>query len=180
MFSPTCSLIRGLFEKEKPQWIRTNAGMEESWSACLQTLEGHSDWVYSVTFSHDSKLLASASRDKTVKLWDTSNAQCLQTLHLEQVVSVKSFDFTNSYLSTNNGTIYLSPVSPVSDERLTENIPEIPRFQRHSISSDGTWITWNSENLLWLPPEYRPSILTVALSNICIGCASGRVLIFRM
>ncbi|OJJ81885.1 WD40 repeat domain-containing protein [Aspergillus glaucus CBS 516.65] len=52
----------------------------KSWSACLQTLEGHSNWVYSVTFSHDSKLLASALRDRIIKVWDASNAQCLQTL----------------------------------------------------------------------------------------------------
>ena len=301
VFSPTCSLIRGLFQKEKPQWIMKNPVMEGSWSACLQTLEGHSGWVSSVTFSHDSKLLASASwdktvkvwdasngqclqtleghshtansvtfshdskllasasgdntvkvwdtsngqclqtleghsryvtsvtfshdskllasaswdktvkvwdanngqclqtleghshkadsvtfshdskllasasGDKTVKVWDASNGQCLQTLHIERRVSIKSFDCTNSYLSTDKGTIHLSP-SP--DEGVAELDPEIPRFQ-HGISSDDTWITWNSVNLLWLPPEHRPFTYTVALSNICIVCASGRVLIFN-
>lgn len=78
-------------------------------------------------------------------------------------------------MSTDKGTIHLSPVS---DERPKELDPEIPRFQ-HGISPDGTWITWNSENLLWLPTEHRSSTYTVALSNICIGCASGRVLIFN-
>ncbi|RYP43265.1 hypothetical protein DL768_010007 [Monosporascus sp. mg162] len=44
-----------------------------------QTLEGHSDSVLSVAFSHDSKLLASGSYDKTVKIWDTATGFLQQT-----------------------------------------------------------------------------------------------------
>ena len=36
--------------------------------------------VRSVAFSHDSARLASASDDKTVKIWDASSGECLQTL----------------------------------------------------------------------------------------------------
>src|SRR4051812_939012 len=70
IFSPTRSLIRGIFKAEEPGWIVTKPVVEENWSAYLTTLEGHSDCANSVAFSGDSTRLASASDDNTIKLWD--------------------------------------------------------------------------------------------------------------
>ncbi|WP_017315129.1 nSTAND1 domain-containing NTPase [Mastigocladopsis repens] len=44
------------------------------------TLGRHAKAVIGVTFSPDGKILASASADKTVKLWDTATGQVIQTL----------------------------------------------------------------------------------------------------
>ena len=57
----------------------------------LLTLKGHSGEVYSVTFSHDGKRIASAGGyDKTIKLWDTTTGKGLLTLkgHSGPVYSV--------------------------------------------------------------------------------------------
>ncbi|KAF1936042.1 NWD1 protein, partial [Clathrospora elynae] len=80
LFSPTGSLLRRLFQHEAPKGITIKPGMSDSWSACLQTLEGHSHNVTSVAFSHDSTRLAPASGDTTAKIWDASSGACLQKL----------------------------------------------------------------------------------------------------
>ncbi|WP_228036643.1 WD40 domain-containing protein [Dolichospermum flos-aquae] len=46
----------------------------------LQTLTGHSSLVYSVAYSPDGQTLASASWDKTIKLWNVNTGKLLQTL----------------------------------------------------------------------------------------------------
>ncbi|MEH2002163.1 MAG: ribosome assembly protein 4, partial [Nostoc sp.] len=56
----------------------------------LNTLEGHSSAVSSVVFSPDGQRLASASGDKTIKLWDVATGKAVQTLtgHSSAVYSV--------------------------------------------------------------------------------------------
>jgi WD40 repeat protein len=52
----------------------------------LQTLDGHSN---SVAFSPDSKLVASGSGHKTIRLWNASTGAALRTLegHLDHLSS---------------------------------------------------------------------------------------------
>jgi WD40 repeat protein len=101
LFSPTESFIRRLFAQEEPKGITVKPAISGGWSACLQTLEGHSSQVRSVAFSHDSSKLASASDDRTVKVWDASSGACLQTLegHSSQVRSV-AFSHDSSKLAS--------------------------------------------------------------------------------
>ena len=42
----------------------------------IDTLEGHSDWIVSLSFAGDSGILLSASHDKTLRLWDLWQGVC--------------------------------------------------------------------------------------------------------
>ncbi|KXX82867.1 Vegetative incompatibility protein HET-E-1 [Madurella mycetomatis] len=80
VFSPARSIIRNCFRNEEPEWIIKKPTVEDDWNACLQTLEGHSDWVSSIAWSHDGIQLASASHDQTIKIWEANTGRCISTL----------------------------------------------------------------------------------------------------
>ncbi|EXL39506.1 hypothetical protein FOCG_17883 [Fusarium oxysporum f. sp. radicis-lycopersici 26381] len=90
IFAPSKSVVRRTFEHAIPRWISNLPKVEENWDACLLTLEGHSGYVNSVVFSHDSKKVASASFDKTIRIWDAETGECERELkgHSNRVNSV--------------------------------------------------------------------------------------------
>jgi WD40 repeat protein len=160
LFSPSGSLNRRLFQHEELKGIYVRPKLSDGWSACLQTLEGHSEHVSSMAFLHDSTRLVSASFDRTVKIWDAISGACLQTL------KGHSSDVSSTDLVSNLSSLHLN-------KTVTE--PQQPVFQRLSISSNYTWISINAQDTLWLPSEYRSRCSAMSGRCVGIGTESGKV-----
>jgi WD40 repeat protein len=142
-----------------------------------QTLEGHNSYIKLVTFSHDSTLLASASFDKTIKIWDTVTGALQQIVEVNNNVSSLLFDSSDLSLITNIGCIRVDRTRFFVMSESSQEGSGKSNWKGLAIS--GSWVTWNAENLLWLPPEYRDmhSDISPSCSTVAIGCPSGKVFI---
>jgi hypothetical protein len=109
----------------------------------------------------------SASDDKTVKIWDVATGTLQQTIAVDNYVSTLSFDVRTSIL--------ILPLSISSQE-----VGSKSNYEGLGIS--GSWVTWNNQNLLWLPPGFRAwtSNISYTGSTLAIGCISGKVIIIRV
>uniref|UniRef100_A0A0B7K5Q0 Mitochondrial division protein 1 n=1 Tax=Bionectria ochroleuca TaxID=29856 RepID=A0A0B7K5Q0_BIOOC len=103
LFAPKKSLIRGIFQHNLPEWINIRPESDDDWGRCLQTFEGHSGTVNSVAFSPDSTLIASASSDKSVRVWNSATGECPLIISHEEPVREALFTPVPGSIATVSG-----------------------------------------------------------------------------
>ncbi|BAY48303.1 WD-40 repeat-containing protein [Scytonema sp. HK-05] len=104
--------LKAVVQMEGTPWVGANTRTQVELGlmhtvhnvAAPNTLGGHAKQVNGVSFSPDGKMLASASADNTVKLWDTSTGKQIKTLtgHTNSVNGV-SFSPDGKMLASTSG-----------------------------------------------------------------------------
>ena len=178
---------------------------------CIQMLKGHSNSVQSVAFSPDGQQIASGSSDNTIKVWDCESGACAQTLKCK-------YGSINDFVARATSTLYLGmlfdsdwiglatgedfprpPTKSANDSQRTiasgdnKHAYEPGYRYEYGLSMDGRWICRPEQNVLWLPPDYRPLISAVRCprhaskmsegsldSTMALGCMSGRVIVLGL
>ncbi|KAI9373617.1 hypothetical protein BJX61DRAFT_541576 [Aspergillus egyptiacus] len=129
------------------------------------TLTHQAGMVTKVAFSSDSKLLASLT-DREVIVWDWATGSALRTFTRDAEVTELSFCNEDNFLRTDQ------EVFSVNDSSAAPPAENQPRF---GLSLDGSWITRNGRNFLWLPPEYRAVALARYESRLALTLETGPV-----
>lgn len=102
-------------------------------------LRGHTDKVYSASFSPDGKRIVSASADNTVRIWDAESGECLKVLD-KQMGEVYSASFSpdgKRIVSAPNGSYFRIWDSETGDSLKVINTRYLYGVNSVSFSPDG-------------------------------------------
>ncbi|ETS77356.1 hypothetical protein PFICI_11230 [Pestalotiopsis fici W106-1] len=165
------------------------------WDATMwlprQTLS-HSDYLTKLRFSPGNDLIAAASLDRTVQLWSSTTGMHLQSFcydkglvheislsENELVVSVSDDDWEVRWSPWRSMALKVHTYGIAAQQTVTPNLA----VRGLGLDADQTWITKDSERIVWLPPEYRPNRRQAwarSESMIFIGHRSDQPIRFRI
>ncbi|ETS77442.1 hypothetical protein PFICI_11316 [Pestalotiopsis fici W106-1] len=144
---------------------------------CKQTLEGHTGKVMSIILSYDSELVASVSRDTTARIWSTKTGRCEEIRYVD-TCSISDVFEPSSWNVVVDDILSSSTNRPAFFESKTpsQHAKDLKLGLRN-----GTWITLEGKNLLWIPADFREFRQKVAIyaNTVAIGYRSGKVLLLR-
>ncbi|SCO19761.1 uncharacterized protein FFE2_14444 [Fusarium fujikuroi] len=178
--------------------VSWNSQFVRVWNHVSSLAESHftliqQETVTTMAFSSDGKFLAIGSEQGTIRVWDTSSGtqtrwtirqegliRSIRVLPDELIVSVSDIPPFFNLWNDMKLRIHRYRTTTFTTEESLEQFPD-----DSGLRYDTDWIKQGSENILWVPPQYRPTDGSVAgwicqnSATIFIGSVSGHVIRFQ-
>ncbi|KAJ5689907.1 hypothetical protein N7462_004299 [Penicillium macrosclerotiorum] len=153
-FSPHSDFLVCALEESIYVWDVATGGLLSTFA--------HIDKVNSTSISSDGHLIASASSDGSIRVWEVMTG----VLRNMMVVNgSKSGVFFGDGLFKRPRRSRRIISGQIKSLRLLRN--------RRSLFVTNPWITCHMDRLLWLPAEYRATCMAVYADTLVLGHASG-------
>jgi WD40 repeat protein len=135
------------------------------------TLKAHLEGVTLVAFSPDGNLIASASTNKTISVWNPASGG-QHIIRGQSPIRWLGFSAEGSCVTTNKDAFLLPFISSPSR---ASNVNNRALF---TIDVHDRWVSCNGERFIWLPLEYRNSTATFRGNTLALMTGSGKRLCF--
>lgn len=151
----------------------------------LRTIQASYGPISSLGFSpNKSDHLMTVSIDSVIKVWNTNSGACLQIIDVGESLYDVAFDVPPLYLQTTVHEVSIGS-SKLAGSQIPNQVYEVTGPQHMPLSRgydrrvndkwDYEWITSESGEILWIPPDFRPSCVRRNGNMIAFGLATGKV-----
>ncbi|RHZ59243.1 uncharacterized protein CDV56_102161 [Aspergillus thermomutatus] len=136
VFSPQESLVRQRYGHIGRQYLEYLPRTRARWGMHLHSLEYHRESVERLAFSDERQMLASASTDGTLRLWDVTTGRCLRVIEgFKGKITAISFSPEGKWLaSLSGGMIH---VWDVATGLCIQGFEESQGFKAMAFAGDG-------------------------------------------
>ena len=108
--------------------------------------------------------------DRTVWLWDITTGHLRNIRRCDRSSAKASFSQDGSYLETDGERIPLG---------LSASVIHAPCQHLYGLDQGQEWVTWNSQNIIFLPYGQRTFDFAITDNILVIGHVSGRLTYFE-